>query len=388
MAGGVSLARCGSYDFQEVKSSVRKSLELLGGMGAFVKPGERVLLKVNLLMKRKPEKATTTHPAVARALAELVREAGATPVIGDSPGGYHFYTAATLRSVYETCGMTEAARESGAELNWDTEIVDVPWPDGVRVKLVKTIRPVLQVDKIINVPKLKTHAMTVYSGAVKNLFGIVPGRHKGEYHLRFENVDDFAELLIDLCLFAKPALSVMDAVVGMEGYGPTSGRPRQVGLIISSADPYALDVVAAEIIGLKGRQVPTIRKSAERGLCPLTGERLTVLGQRVADVAVPTFSKPTVRVALNFYGLVLPPALKRWMDNLLKPTPRLDPGACSGCGECEKGCPPKAIRMMDQRPSVDLEACIRCFCCNELCPHGAFAIARPWFLRLLLRSGE
>ncbi|HYW83442.1 MAG TPA: DUF362 domain-containing protein, partial [Spirochaetia bacterium] len=169
MAGGVSLARCGSYDFQEVKDSVRQSVELLGGMSAFVKPGERVLLKVNLLMKRKPEKATTTHPAVARALAELVREAGGRPIIGDSPGGYHFYTAATLRSVYETCGMTEAAREGGAELNWDTEIVEVPYQQGRRIKLVKTITPVLQADTIINVPKLKTHGMTVYSGAVKNL---------------------------------------------------------------------------------------------------------------------------------------------------------------------------------------------------------------------------
>jgi uncharacterized protein (DUF362 family)/Pyruvate/2-oxoacid:ferredoxin oxidoreductase delta subunit len=388
MSGSVSLVRCGDYDFQRVKASVRQSLELLGGISAFVKPGERVLLKVNLLMRRKPEKATTTHPSVARALAELVREAGGKPVIGDSPGGYHFYTASTLRSVYETCGMAEAARESGAELNWDTEVVDVPYPEGRRIKLVKTIRPVLEVDKIISVPKLKTHGMTVYSGAVKNLFGIIPGRYKGEYHLRFEDVDDFADLLVDLCQFAKPVLSVMDAVVGMEGYGPTNGRPRAVGLIISSPDPYALDVVAAEIIGLKGRQVPTIRKSAERGLCPLTGERLTVLGQRVPDVAVPTFSKPTVRVALNFYGLLLPAVLKRWLDNLVKPKPRLDPDACSGCGECEKGCPPKAIRMIDQRPSVDLTMCIRCFCCNELCPRGAFAIARPWFLRLLLRGSE
>ena len=120
----------------------------------------------------------------------------------------------------------------------------------------------------------------------------------------------------------------------------------------------------------------------------MTGERLVVVGESVQDVAVPTFSKPTVRVALNFYGLLLPSVLKKWLDNLVKPKPLLDPDVCSGCGECEKGCPPKAIRMMDQKPLVDLDACIRCFCCNELCPRGAFAISRPWFLRLLLHGSE
>jgi len=380
----VAIARCGDYEYSEVKKAVARSIELLGGMGSFVKEGERVLLKASLLMRRKPERATTTHPAVVRAVAELVREAGGSPVIGDSPGGYHFYTRKTLEAVYDTCGMTEAAEASGAELNFDTEAVDVPYPAGRVIKLVKTIRPLLEADKIISIPRIKTHMMTVYSGAVKNLFGIIPGSYKAEYHLRFEDAEEFADLLLDLCLFAHPCLTVMDAIIGMEGYGPTNGSPRKVGLVISSANPFALDVVAADAIGLKAAQVPTIRKSIERGLCPLE-EDIVVLGERVDDVRVADFKKPTVKVAFNLYAIFIPKFLRRRVDRFLKPRPEFDHAKCLGCGVCAKACPPKAIAMKEGKPEVDLRGCIRCFCCHELCAHGAVDISRPWFIRMLLR---
>jgi uncharacterized protein (DUF362 family)/Pyruvate/2-oxoacid:ferredoxin oxidoreductase delta subunit len=381
----VSIVRCADYESERVKNAVRQSLDLLGGIRAFVKPGNRVLLKVSLLMRRKPEKATTTHPEVVRALAELVLEAGGKPLIGDSPGGYHFYTRATLASVYETCGMKEAAEKSGAELNYDTEAIDVPFPEGKVVKMVKTIKPVLDADVVISIPKLKTHMMTVYSGAVKNLFGIIPGSYKAEYHLRFEDTDDFADLLIDLCNFAKPALTVMDAVVGMEGLGPTSGTPRTVGLIVSSPDPYALDSVAVRLIGLDPRRVPTIVKAEERGLCAANMAGIRVLGECVDDVAVLDFKKPTVKVAFNYYSLFLPRWLKKRLDKVIKPRPRFDHEDCVGCGMCAQGCPPKVIEMRDGKPEADLGRCIRCFCCNELCAHGAVSIVRPWFIRIVLR---
>lgn len=230
----VSIVKCPEYDYETVKNAVRESIDLLGGISAFVNPGDRVLIKVNLLIRRKPEKVTTTHPSLAQALAEIVIDAGGTPIIGDSPGGYHFYNKGTLEAVYETCGMKQAAEESGAELNYNTDVVDVPYPEGRIMKSIKTIKPVLEVDKIISIPKIKTHMMTVYSGAVKNLFGIIPGSYKAEYHLRFDDTNDFADLLIDICSFVKPVLTVMDAVIGMEGYGPTNGNPKKVGLIISS----------------------------------------------------------------------------------------------------------------------------------------------------------
>jgi uncharacterized protein (DUF362 family)/Pyruvate/2-oxoacid:ferredoxin oxidoreductase delta subunit len=336
-------------------------------------------------MKRKPEKATTTHPAVARAVAELVKEAGAVPIIGDSPGGYHFYTRKSLESVYEGCGMTEAGRLSGAELNFDTTVVDVPYPEGRVIKLVKTIKPVLDADVVINIPRLKTHMMTVYSGAVKNLFGIIPGSYKAEYHLRFEDTEEFADLLIDLCSFAKPALTVMDAIIGMEGYGPTNGVPKQVGLVLASADPFALDAAACDVIGLKEKQVPTIRKSIERGLYRGNLVGVELRGEKLEDVRVPDFKKPTVKVAFNFYSLLLPKFIKKPLNNLIKPRPTFDREKCLGCGTCVKSCPPKAMTMVDGMPSVDLGVCIRCFCCHELCAHGAVGIKRPWFIRVVLR---
>ncbi len=380
----VSVVKCENYEFEKVKSAVKASLDLLGGISSFVSPGEKVLLKVNLLIKRKPEKVTTTHPSVARALAELVLEAGAHPIIGDSPGGYHYYTRSTLESVYDICGMKEAAELSGAELNYNTDAVDVPYPDGKLMKSIKTISPVLEVDKVINIPKIKTHAMTVYSGAVKNLFGVIPGRYKPEYHLRFEDTGDFADVLIDICSFVRPVLTVMDAVIGMQGYGPTNGSPKQVGLIISGENPYELDVIAANIIGLKPKQIPTVKRSMDRNLCSGEIADIEVMGERLEEILVNDFKIPTLKLSFNFYNLLMPRFISKRLNRVMKAKPSFKYKDCKGCGQCAKGCPPLAIEMVDGKPVMNLDKCIRCFCCHELCNYNAVEIKRPWWLKLIL----
>lgn len=381
----ISVVKCKNYNYDTVKGAVQKSLDLIGGMSAFVKPGDKVLLKVNLLMRRKPEKVTTTHPVLARVLAEEVIKAGGAPIIGDSPGGYHFYNEHTLKSVYETCGMTEAAEKSGADLNYNTEMIDVPYPEGKITKNVKTIKPVLEVDKIINIPKIKTHMMTVYSGAVKNLFGIIPGSYKAECHLRFENTADFSNFLIDICEFAKPCLTVMDAVVGMEGYGPTNGRPKKVGLILTGKNPFKLDVVASNLIGLKPDEIPTIKQSVKRGLCSGKLSDIDVVGENPDDVRISDFLIPTRQLQFNLYNFLMPKPIAKFLNRRMKARPRFDLNKCRHCGMCAKSCPPKAIEMNKNGPSVDLNKCIRCFCCHELCNYDAVTIKRPWFLKLLLR---
>ena len=380
--GIVSIGQCEDYQIDNVRQAVRSTLEPLGGICAFVKPGERVLLKVNLLIRRKPEKVTTTHPSLAQVLAELVLEAGGIPMIGDSPGGYHFYTRKTLESVYDTCGMTQAAKESGAELNFNTDMIDVPYHQGKLMKTIKTIKPVLEADKIINIPKIKTHMMTVYSGAVKNLFGIIPGSYKAEYHLRFEDKNDFAEVLVDICSFAKPVLTVMDAVIGMEGYGPTGGSPKKVGLILAAKSPYELDDVAVRIIGLKPTEVPTVVKSKSRGLLD---EKIVLAGCDIKQVAVKDYKKPTRQFEFNYYSNILPKFIRKRLDRFIKPKPVFDLQKCISCGMCCKSCPPKAIDMTSGKPVLHLSACIRCFCCHELCNYDAIKIKKPWFLKLLLR---
>lgn len=381
----VAIAKCEGYEYEMVKTAVCETVGLLGGISTFVQPGDKVLLKVNLLMKRKPDRVTTTHPLIAQVLAEMVLEAGGKPIIGDSPGGYHFYTKSTLESVYETCGMKEAARKSGADLNYDTDVVDVPYPEGKIMKSIKTIKPVLEVDKIINIPKIKTHMMTVYSGGVKNMFGIIPGSYKSEYHLRFDDTGDFADLLIDICSFSKPTLTVMDAVIGMEGYGPTNGTPKKVGLVIASTNPYVLDVVAANIIELDAMKVPTIRKSIERGLYDGIFENIEILGEDPERVKIKDFKKPTVKVAFNYYSIFIPKPILKRINRFIKPTPRINLDKCKGCGMCVKSCPPKTIEMIAGKPKIHHDQCIRCFCCHELCHYDAITIKRPWIISLLLR---
>ncbi|WFR55122.1 DUF362 domain-containing protein [Anaerocolumna sp. AGMB13025] len=381
--GMVSIVKCEDYEITRVREAVGEALKPLGGMGAFVKPGDKVLLKVNLLMKRKPERVTTTHPAIARVLAELVIDAGGVPIIGDSPGSSYLYTEKVLDSIYETCGMKEAASQCGAELNYNTEMVEVPYHEGKLMKAIRTIKPVLEVDKIINIPKIKTHMMTVYSGAVKNLFGIIPGRVKAEYHLRFEDKNDFADFLIDLCSFAKPVLTVMDAVVGMEGYGPTAGSPKQVGLILAGASPYELDSVAARIIGLKPTEVPTICKSTERGLL---AEEIVLAGHTIEEVMVKDYKKPTRQLSFSFYSLILPKFVKKRVDGYIRPKPAFKLDQCKSCGACARSCPPEALTMVEGKPVLDLNKCIRCFCCHELCTYEAVEVIKPWFLKLLVHS--
>jgi uncharacterized protein (DUF362 family)/Pyruvate/2-oxoacid:ferredoxin oxidoreductase delta subunit len=381
--GVVSIVTCEDYEINRVRAAVREALNPLGGMGAFVKPGEKVLLKVNLLMKRKPERVTTTHPVIAQVLAELVIEAGGVPMIGDSPGSSYLYSEKVLDGIYETCGMKEAASLSGAELNYNTEMIEVPYHEGKVMKSIRTIKPVLEADKIINIPKIKTHMMTVYSGAVKNMFGIIPGRVKAEYHLRFEDKNDFADFLIDLCSFAKPVLTVMDAVVGMEGYGPTAGSPKQVGVILAGESPFELDSVAAGIIGLKPAEVPTICKSNERGL--LT-EEITLVGHTIEEVMVKDYKKPTRQLAFNLYSLVLPKFVQKRMDGYIRPKPAFKLDQCKSCGACARSCPPGALEMVEGKPVLNLNKCIRCFCCHELCTYEAIEVKKPWFLKVLVRS--
>lgn len=380
----VALVSCANYDADKVNDAVIEALDYLGGLDRFVKPDQQVLLKVNLLTKRPPEDAVTTHPAVVKAVAREVIRVGGKPVIYDSPGGP--FTKATLESIYQTCGLAQVAQETGAKLNWDIAGINVSAPEEAKVRNFILSQAVCTADVIINLPKLKSHGLTRYTGAVKNLFGCVPGLHKAEYHLQLPGLDQFVGFLLDLALTVKPSLTIMDAIVGMEGEGPSAGTPRHLGYLLASPSVFALDAAAVTMIGLKLDEVPSTHLAQQRNLMNLPVGDI-VVGASLKDAIVHDFNVPPPGgTSFRLLGYKLPPRLLKLAGGLMGARPVFNADQCRRCGICVRSCPAKAITLSRICPVVDLRQCIRCFCCQELCPEQAVRIHRPWLSRHLLRS--
>lgn len=363
----VSLVKCGTYEDNNVMAALTETFAHLGGIEQYVKPGAKVALKVNLLTEKTPEEATTTHPALVKALTLLIQKAGGQVTIVDSPGGS--YTEKSLQRIYRTSGLKQVAEETGATLNYDLSEVEITNPHGKFLKKLTVIKPLVDADFVINMPKLKTHGMMVYTGAVKNLFGAIPGVQKAEFHLRMPSYEDFADALIDIFLSIKPGLNVMDAVIGMEGDGPSAGDPRPIGLILASEDGFALDQVAIKIIRAEPLSIPVIKQGVARGLCHADQRDVEIIGADLNEVKMRSFNIPQLKG--NGVGMVGGP-----LAEFMKPKPVFDHKKCIGCAECAKNCPARVIRMKNKRPEVDLTQCIRCFCCQELCPEKAVEIRR------------
>lgn len=376
----VSLVECRNYDYSLVKQSIIESFENLGGIEKYINKGETVLLKLNLLMKKKPEEATTTHPVFTKALAEVLIEYGANVLIGDSPGGP--FNERMLRGIYKICGIEDAANEVGAKLNYNTKSAEVSNEQGKILKHLTVVDMLNDVDKIISVSKLKTHGMAMFTGAVKNMFGIIPGVLKAEYHFKMPDIKDFSDALVDICLCGAPILSFMDGIVGMEGAGPSAGTPREIGVVLASTSPYHLDVAATSIVSIEPSKVPTIQRCIERGICSGSLDDIELLGHEIDHFKILDFEVPEIR-SVHFIDDKKPGLIRDISNAILKPRPVFVHRDCIGCGDCAENCPPKVIKMIDRKPKVDLDGCIRCFCCQELCPKKAVVIHRPWLMKLL-----
>ena len=375
----VSITRCRTYDPEAVREAVGTSLAHLGGMGTFVARGQRVLVKPNLLSSRPPEAAVTTHPAVVQAVIEEVQRAGAVPVLGDSPGGRN--TGQSMERLYRRTGMAAVAEATGCELvSFEDNVVEVPAPQAKSFRRFTVAKAVADADRVIVLPKLKTHQLTYYTGAVKVLYGYIPGLRKAEYHLHTGmEPETFSDLLLDLHSALPPALAVMDAIVGMEGQGPSNGNPREIGLVLSSGSCTALDYVACSAVGFDPASIPTVRKAGERGAGPKAPGEIEILGESLEAVRIGDFEKPTTMFAAR-----LPPVLVSAVGYLLGARPEIYPGRCISCGKCAEGCPPGAIRWeKGGTPSIRYRRCIRCYCCQELCPQGAVQVAYPWIRRMM-----
>jgi uncharacterized protein (DUF362 family)/Pyruvate/2-oxoacid:ferredoxin oxidoreductase delta subunit len=380
----VYVAECPSYEYSEDKLTAL--FKMMGGLEQFVAPGARVALKANLLIPASPERAATTHPAVVAAVASITKRTGALPFIVDSPGSGYQHLEATLRRLYRVCGMRRAAQEANVELNFDTTYAEVSFPQGELTQRFEIISPILKADAVFNLCKLKTHLFAGLTGAVKNCFGVIPGLFKPGYHAKLQDVHRFADMLLDLNAYLAPRLSIMDAVVGMEGDGPSNGTPRHVGLLLTATNPLALDVVAAEIIGLDRRDNPVLAAAERRGLLPNRIEHVNLVGANLADLRIPDFKVPATTGGIGFV------TLPRWQTTLLKPLckegttlrPQVIKSKCIACGACRDACPVTAIGITDdQTAHIDHGTCIRCYCCHEMCPQGAIRLRSSLLYRVL-----
>ena len=380
MTQPVSLARCDSYELDLVREALRGLLAPLGGMAAFVRPGQRVLVKPNLLAAMPPDRAITTHPTIVEAVVSLVGECGGRAVVADSPGPNYTDTPAGLRRLYRATGLLELAERGRIELAWDLGAVPRSYPEGRLVKRLDVIRPVAEADVIIALPKLKTHALTTYTGATKILFGTVPGLAKVGHHATRPDPDEFGELLLDILGAVKPALFVMDGILAMEGDGPgTHGTPRQLGALLASADAVALDLAACRLVGIDPSLVTPLRAARRRDLWPSDGASPRTVGTSLDDFVVPPFRLPN-NGQRSDYGarsmLGFPTFLRNFVASSLAPLPAPAPERCTGCAGCVRACPAKAIVIERRGPRgrlavVDARRCIRCYCCHELCPEAA-----------------
>ena len=377
----VSVVKCESYDSAVARKALVEAIDALGGLD-WVKSGMKIVVKANLVSFMSPDKAATTHPSLLCELVKLLKEKGADVVIGDSPGG--LYNLVFVNKVYKATGMRET-EQAGATLNQNFEQKTVKNPDGVVLKSFTYTSYLDEADAIINFCKLKTHGMMGMSAAAKNIFGVIPGTMKPEYHMRFPNHSDFARMMVDLDEYFKVKMCICDAVVGMEGNGPTMGAPRKIGAVIASVCPHKLDLVAAKIIGLDKNDVPTLEAAYERGLIPEKAESLDVYGN-VDELTVKDYKNIPVHTSIEFgkgsekfFGRLSSLFLKK----ALRSIPNLKPKECVGCGVCRDICPAKAIKIEKGKAIIDREKCIRCFCCQEFCPKGAMKVKRTLIAKLL-----
>ena len=349
----VSIARCETYRSADVSAAIDAALSPLGGMAAFVSPGSKVLLKINLLSKAVPERAVTTHPEIVRAVIRSARAAGGVVTVGDSPGGVNSINA--MRKLWDETGIAAVCAEEGVELVlFDDDCVRQSAEDSELFSTFTLGRAVVETDVLITLPKFKTHGFMMFTGAVKNLFGCIPGLEKAQYHLKVPDRDDFGGMLVDLML----------------------------GAVLASSDCVALDVIASSMAGLAPNEVYTNKAAARRRLGPATAEEIEVLGVDWHELAMADFELPAVDPSAR-----MPAWLGKRLRNWATPRPVLERAhKCTRCKKCEQNCPVDAILVGSSGPVFDNSLCIRCYCCQELCPEQAIGLTTPPLARFAQRG--
>jgi uncharacterized protein (DUF362 family)/Pyruvate/2-oxoacid:ferredoxin oxidoreductase delta subunit len=356
----VVLARCDHYGACEVEQAVTRALSGALGADESLLGGKRVLLKPNLAAAKEPARCLTTHPQVVAAAVGFFRQRGCEVSVGDSPAG----ALRGVRRVWEATGMMAACESAGAGLvNFEAG----GWIEkSVEGRVYRMAREALAYDLMVSLPKFKTHVLTLVTGAVKNMFGCVPGLAKSSHHLANPRPAAMSRVIVDIFSLARPGLSLVDAVEAMEGNGPSSGRPRHLGLIAAGRDAVALDAVMSSVVGVEPLRVPTTREAARRGLGEAALRKIAVVGEAPEAFSVGDFEVPS-----NWRFSLVPGVLARLALRWFWVKPVVEPSRCVGCGDCERMCAAGAIRMSGGRAVVTPARCVSCICCIEACQSGA-----------------
>lgn len=369
MNAKLSLLRCDSYSPKIVEEKVRQAVDLIGGISSFIKPSSRVLVKPNLLSAKEPEFGITTHPEVVRATVKILKGINCKVFLGDGPSVWG-REAENVDRVYEKTGMKKICGEEKIELvkfdrkRWRKEFPLTTWLD--------------ECDYLVNIPKFKTHNLMLMTAGIKNLFGLVWGTHKTELHKKYFDPLQFSRILVDIYEEAKPALTIVDGVTAMEGDGPgSSGKLREMNLLIAGKDCVAIDSVLAVIMGLKPFDVLTTKEASIRNLGISDLKHINICGGKLENFATSPFILPSTSLKQK-----LTPIVFEMIKRFIKYRPVSD-RSCVKCGACIGICPNKAVAMKNKRIVFDYSKCISCFCCQEVCPASAIKIKKSVIAKIL-----
>jgi len=375
----VSIASCDTYDADLIYKTLNK---IISGTDFPEINGKKVLLKPNMLSGAEPDRAVTTHPEFVRAVVRIMKEKGAAEIyVGDSPG------VGSPDAAGKKCGLKEAAESEGAVWATFSKDIPVPCPDGRKQKQFYLAEISQQVDLIISLPKMKTHEMMYFTGAVKNLFGLIPGLKKSRFHFNFPEKEDFASMIVDLLDTVKPVYALMDGIVSMEGPGPGSGYPRQTGLVFASSNAAALDWSAAQIMGYKVDEIPIFKEILDRGVWLHPDMEIKYPELRPEDLVIKDFKRVHIIKDNGFFKNAVPDVIFHTIRNMYVPRPVFKASPCIVCRKCIEICPADALKSVDgakkdskgKKIAINYKDCIRYYCCHEVCPVDSIAVKRRLF---------
>ena len=375
MKSKVALVHCKSYQRDEVEAAVKQGIELLGGVDQFAKAGEKVFFKPNLLTAKDEQSLVVPNAEVLRAVVQTFAQVDAEFTYGDSPG-HGKGTAVAKKAGYETALADLPI--VGIDLE---EAETVSFPEGNLVKKFEISKDILAADGVISVSKMKSHALTRMTGAIKNQFGVIPGARKAEFHGRLPDAGSFSKMLIDLNQLVKPRLFIMDGVIAMEGNGPANGTAKEMHVLLFSTDAAALDATVCRMMNLDIQLVETLVYAKEFGFGNVDEDQIEIVGDPLESFIQSDYdvNRSPVSTAISLSSK----SVQFLMRNFVTPKPVILADKCVNCGQCVRICPaePKAVNYHDgdrkKIPSYHYNDCIRCYCCQEMCPHEAIIVETP-----------